>query len=47
MEKLSDDLLIESFYKAKELKLSSDFIGLIQREIERRRLDKQVSLIGI
>ncbi|MBN8208368.1 sporulation histidine kinase inhibitor Sda [Bacillus sp. NTK071] len=47
MEKLSDDLLIESFYKAKELKLSNDFIGLIQREIERRSLDKQVPLIGI
>ncbi|MCA0992858.1 sporulation histidine kinase inhibitor Sda [Bacillus hwajinpoensis] len=47
MEKLSDDLLIESFYKAKELKLSSEFIHLIQREIQRRRLDKQVSMLGV
>ncbi|WP_347549512.1 sporulation histidine kinase inhibitor Sda [Pseudalkalibacillus hwajinpoensis] len=47
MEKLSDDLLIESYVKAKELKLSNEFIGLIQREIERRCLDKRVTLIGI
>lgn len=47
MEKLSDDLLIESFYKAKELKLSSEFIYLIEREIQRRRLDKQVVMLGV
>ncbi|MCA0986123.1 sporulation histidine kinase inhibitor Sda [Guptibacillus algicola] len=45
MEKLSDDLLIESYVKARELKLSSDFIKLIQKEIERRSLNEKVSLI--
>ncbi|MFC7372708.1 sporulation histidine kinase inhibitor Sda [Fictibacillus iocasae] len=44
MEKLSDELLIESYFKAKELKLSSDFISLIQKEIERRSLHKRVML---
>ncbi len=34
MEKLSDDLLIESYLKARELKLSNDFILLIKKEID-------------
>jgi len=38
MQKLSDDLLIESYFKARNLKLSKDFIRLIEREIERRSL---------
>jgi developmental checkpoint coupling sporulation initiation to replication initiation len=38
MEKLSDDLLIESYLKARELKLSKDFILLIKKEIDRRSL---------
>ncbi|MFC0188100.1 sporulation histidine kinase inhibitor Sda [Fictibacillus aquaticus] len=42
MEKLSDELLIESYFKAKELKLSTEFIKLIQKEIERRSLHKRV-----
>ncbi|EIT85250.1 Sporulation inhibitor A [Fictibacillus macauensis ZFHKF-1] len=42
MENLSDELLIESYYKAKELQLSTDFIFLIQREIERRALQNRL-----
>ncbi|MGC4375953.1 sporulation histidine kinase inhibitor Sda [Fictibacillus sp. Mic-4] len=42
MENLSDDLLIESYYKAKELRLSSDFIQLIRQEIERRSLQNRL-----
>ncbi|MGD7009823.1 sporulation histidine kinase inhibitor Sda [Metabacillus sp. 84] len=38
MRKLSDELLIESYYKATELKLSNDFIYLIESEIKRRSL---------
>jgi developmental checkpoint coupling sporulation initiation to replication initiation len=38
MRKLSDELLIESYYKARELKLSQDFILLIESEIHRRSL---------
>lgn len=38
MKNLSDKLLIETYYKAVELKLSSDFIVLIKEEIERRSL---------
>ncbi|KZZ86008.1 MULTISPECIES: sporulation histidine kinase inhibitor Sda [Bacillaceae] len=38
MRKLSDELLIESYYKATELKLSHDFIELIESEIKRRSL---------
>ncbi|NSL50252.1 sporulation histidine kinase inhibitor Sda [Calidifontibacillus erzurumensis] len=38
MRSLSDELLLESFYKAIELKLSPEFIQLIEKEIERRSL---------
>jgi developmental checkpoint coupling sporulation initiation to replication initiation len=38
MRKLSDDLLIESYFKARELNLSPDFITLIESEIHRRSL---------
>ncbi|MGP4080446.1 sporulation histidine kinase inhibitor Sda [Pseudalkalibacillus sp. R45] len=38
MENLSDELLIESYHKARELKLSHDFITLIKKEIDRRHL---------
>ncbi|KUP06059.1 sporulation protein [Bacillus coahuilensis m2-6] len=38
MRKLSDELLIESYYKARELKLNSDFIHLIEKELYRRGL---------
>ncbi|MFD1362985.1 sporulation histidine kinase inhibitor Sda [Lentibacillus salinarum] len=38
MEYLSDELLLESYYKANELNLSPDFIYLIEKEIHRRNL---------
>ena len=38
MRKLSDKLLIESYYKATEMKLHDDFIELIRMEIKRRSL---------
>ncbi|WP_041808740.1 sporulation histidine kinase inhibitor Sda [Evansella cellulosilytica] len=42
MRYLSDDLLMETYRKARELQLSEDFITLIRQEIERRsRKDKQ------
>lgn len=39
MTKLSDDLLIESYLKAVELKLDPEFIILIKLEIHRRKLN--------
>ncbi|ALF11593.1 sporulation histidine kinase inhibitor Sda [Parageobacillus thermoglucosidasius] len=44
MKYLSDELLIESYYKAKELKLSPEFIELIEREIRRRALGHKIKL---
>lgn len=38
MKNLSDELLIESYYKAYELKLNPEFIRLIEQEIQRRSL---------
>lgn len=42
MRKLSDELLIESYYKATELKLSTEFIKLIELEIQRRSLSYKI-----
>ncbi|MFV8826756.1 sporulation histidine kinase inhibitor Sda [Alkalihalobacterium sp. APHAB7] len=44
MKKLSDDLLIETYFKAIELKLSEDFIYLIKLEIDRRSLADKIKL---
>ncbi|WP_433743274.1 sporulation histidine kinase inhibitor Sda [Falsibacillus pallidus] len=44
MRKLSDELLIESYHKAKELKLSPDFIRLIELEISRRALTNKIKV---
>ncbi|MBY0123869.1 sporulation histidine kinase inhibitor Sda [Bacillus sp. S/N-304-OC-R1] len=44
MRKLSDELLIESYYKAIELKLSHDFINLIKTEIHRRSLSHKLKM---
>ncbi|MGV3487406.1 MAG: sporulation histidine kinase inhibitor Sda [Tuberibacillus sp.] len=44
MDKLSDELLLESYYKAKELRLSKDFINLIEQEIHRRSLECRLHL---
>ena len=38
MSKLSTQLLIESYIKAKDLKLCPDFIFLLENEIRRRSL---------
>ncbi|MGB3260214.1 sporulation histidine kinase inhibitor Sda [Paenisporosarcina sp.] len=38
MSKLSSELLIESYVKAKELKLCPEFIYLLETEIRRRSL---------
>lgn len=42
MRKLSDELLIESYFKARELNLSPDFIDLIESEIHRRSLNSKI-----
>jgi developmental checkpoint coupling sporulation initiation to replication initiation len=42
MKHLSDELLIESYYKANELKLSPDFVSLIKAEIYRRGLSHKL-----
>ncbi|MDF2857161.1 MAG: sporulation histidine kinase inhibitor Sda [Neobacillus sp.] len=44
LRKLSDELLIESYYKARELNLSSDFIHLIEKEIRRRSLYNKMKI---
>ncbi|MBB6445948.1 sporulation histidine kinase inhibitor Sda [Bacillus benzoevorans] len=38
MRKLSDELLIETYFKAKELDLSLDFIRLLEKELNRRSI---------
>ncbi|WP_082684222.1 sporulation histidine kinase inhibitor Sda [Lentibacillus amyloliquefaciens] len=38
MNNLSDALLVESYHRAKALNLPSDFIWLIEKEIEQRDL---------
>ncbi len=38
MRKLSDELLIETYYKAKKLDLSLDFIILLEKELQRRSI---------
>ncbi|MBU9713373.1 sporulation histidine kinase inhibitor Sda [Evansella tamaricis] len=38
MRYLSDDLLLETYYKARELKLSKDFITLVEQELNRRSI---------
>ncbi|MFL8937874.1 developmental checkpoint coupling sporulation initiation to replication initiation [[Bacillus] enclensis] len=42
MRKLSDELLLDSYYKARQLKLSSEFIRLIEMEIHRRSLSHRI-----
>ncbi|MRG86669.1 sporulation histidine kinase inhibitor Sda [Salinibacillus xinjiangensis] len=46
MEHLSDELLIESYHKACELKLSKEFIQLIEDEIQRRSLFHKIRQSG-
>ncbi|WP_175990964.1 sporulation histidine kinase inhibitor Sda [Bacillus sp. Marseille-Q1617] len=42
MRKLSDELLLDSYYKACQLKLNSEFIRLIEMEIHRRSLSHRI-----
>ncbi len=44
MRKLSDELLLDSYFKACELNLSQDFINLIELEIHRRRLTHEIKV---
>lgn len=46
MRKLSDELLIESYHKARELQLSVDFIRLIETEIHRRSLNTKIKVFS-
>lgn len=39
MENLSDELLIEAYYKAKKLNLKSEFTELIAEELEKRTIN--------
>ncbi|MFB5662139.1 sporulation histidine kinase inhibitor Sda [Alteribacillus sp. HJP-4] len=45
MRQLSDDLLIEAYEKAIHLELNSDFIALIEEELNRRSLNRKRSVI--
>lgn len=38
MQNLSDELLVESYYKANELQLNPDFIHLIEQEMRKRSI---------
>ena len=42
MIKLSDDLLIESYFKAKDLQLNPHFIHLLEIEIRKRSLVNKI-----
>lgn len=44
MDHLSDALLIESYFRAIELKLSKEFILLIEAEIHRRSLSNKIKI---
>ena len=44
MSKMSDDFLIESYFKAKHLNLSSEFIHLLKDEIRRRSLIHKIKI---
>ncbi|MCD8511103.1 MAG: sporulation histidine kinase inhibitor Sda [Bacillus sp. (in: Bacteria)] len=46
MRYLSDALLLETYEKARELKLSEDFIHLIVQEMERRSMMDKRSLMS-
>lgn len=42
MIKMSDDLLLESYFTAKELNLCPDFLALLKSEIQRRSLQVEL-----
>ncbi|MHA6252175.1 sporulation histidine kinase inhibitor Sda [Oceanobacillus sp. CAU 1775] len=43
MQNLSDELLLESYNTARKLNLNEDFLSLMKKEIEKRRLVKEKS----
>ena len=43
MKLLSDESLLESYYRAVDLKLDQEFIQLLWDEIERRKLQGRVT----
>lgn len=44
MRQISDETLIDSYYKALDLRLESDFVDLLLAEIHRRNLKLHVSI---
>lgn len=44
MRELSNECLLETYYKALDLQLETDFIMLLEQEIERRNLTVDPSL---
>jgi developmental checkpoint coupling sporulation initiation to replication initiation len=44
MRILSDQMLLDSYEKAIELKLSREFISLIEQEIDRRKLNVHLKI---
>lgn len=44
VKQLTDELLLESYFKASELKLNPEFIRLIEQEIRRRSLHAKIKL---
>jgi developmental checkpoint coupling sporulation initiation to replication initiation len=42
MKNLNNDMLVEAYVKAKELRLNEDFIMLLQKELEKRDLQHKV-----
>lgn len=44
MRRLSDKLLVESYFKAIELELNPEFIRLIEIEMERRSINKSLKI---
>lgn len=43
---LSNDLLVDSYYKAVDMKLEQDFIDMLLVEIHRRKLKVKASIRG-
>jgi developmental checkpoint coupling sporulation initiation to replication initiation len=46
LEMLSDEILIEAYIKALQLKLDPDFLRLLAAEMRRRKLDRSVQRLG-
>ncbi|HET7627308.1 MAG TPA: sporulation histidine kinase inhibitor Sda [Bacillales bacterium] len=42
MRQLSDELLLEAFHAAKDLRLDKTFLRLIELELKSRKLEKDV-----